>query len=103
MAAGTWEIQISRVLVKFGVIKKPLQENAAEELESALQDYHDLAQQHSEMLKKFCYDAKPIRKNGVWVCPDCNRRIQYNHSHCHYCGRKVGWDRWEGQNGKGRY
>lgn len=99
MAAGAWETKINDVLLRFEIIKKPLQENAAEELESALQDYHDLAQQYSDMLKKFCYDAKPIRKNGVWVCPDCNRRIQYNHSHCHYCGRKVGWDRWEGQNG----
>ena len=33
MAAGQWELRISEVLVKFGVTKEKLQENAAEELE----------------------------------------------------------------------
>ena len=93
MAAGKRENDIDEVLIRFGVTKKPLQENAAEELESTLQDYHDLAQQYSDMLTKFGYADKPIRKNGVWVCPDCKKRIQSNHSHCHWCGKKIGWDR----------
>ena len=91
MAAGKWEIQISKVLVKFGVTKVALQENAAEELESTLQDYHDLAQQYGDMLTKFCYEAKPIKRNGVWCCPECGKRTSYNHSHCHWCGKKLGW------------
>lgn len=93
MAAGTWETKINDVLLKFGVTKKPFQENAAEELESSLQDYHDLAQQYSDMVTHYSYPAKPIRKSGVWVCPDCGRRVQYNHSYCHYCGKRVGWDK----------
>lgn len=93
MAAGKWETEIDEVLIRFGVTKEPLQENAAEELESTLQDYHDLAQQYSDMLTKFGYADKPIRKSGAWVCPACGKRIQYNHSHCHWCGKKIGWER----------
>lgn len=92
-AAGNWEVKIDAVLLKFGITKKPLQEDADEELASTLQDYHDLAQQYSDMLTKFGYADKPIRKNGVWVCPDCGKRIQSNHSHCHWCGKRVGWDK----------
>lgn len=29
MAAGKWEMQINNVLLKFGVIKEPFQEDAA--------------------------------------------------------------------------
>lgn len=87
------EEQIDEVLVRFKVTKTPLQENAAEELASTLQDYHDLAQQYSNMLTKFSYADKPVQRSGVWCCPDCGKRIQYNHSHCHWCGKKVGWDR----------
>ena len=67
MAAGQWELRISEVLVKFGVTKEKLQENAAEELESTLQDYH----------------------------------VQYNHTHCHWCGKKMGWDGNQRKGGKG--
>ena len=91
MAAETREQKIDNVLLKFEVIKDPLQDNAAEELESTLQDYHDLAQQHSDLMMKVCYEAKPIKKNGIWVCPDCGRKTAYNHSYCHWCGKKLGW------------
>jgi len=74
MAAGKWEMQINNVLLKFGVIKEPFQEDAAEELESTLQDYHDLAAQYSDMLTTFCYEDRPVRRNGVWLCPKCAAR-----------------------------
>lgn len=91
MAAGKWELRINEVLVKFGVIKENLQENAAEELESTLQDYHDLAAQYSDMMTTFCYEEKPIMRNNVWLCPKCGKRVQHNHTHCHWCGKKMGW------------
>ena len=50
---GAWEKSLDEVLLKFGVTKEKLQENAAEELESTLQDYHDLAKQYSDMLSKY--------------------------------------------------
>ena len=92
MAAGKWETGIDKVLLKFGVTKTLFQENAAEELESVLQDYHDRAKQHGNMIQKYIHSEKPVRQNGVWLCPACNHRIQYNHSHCHFCGKKIGWD-----------
>lgn len=91
MAAGTRDKKIDDVLLRFEVTKEPLQDNAAEELENALQDYHDLAQQYSDLMAKFCYETKPVKRCGIWVCPDCGRKIAYNHSHCHSCGKKLGW------------
>lgn len=91
MAAGKWETKINEVLIRFGVTKEPFQENAEEELESTLQDYHDLAQQYSDLVTRFCYEEKPVHRNGVWMCPACGRRTQHNHSHCHWCGKKLGW------------
>ena len=87
----SWEVGVDKVLLKFGVTKEPLQDNAAENLESVLQDYLDLAQQYSDLVTKFCYETKPVKRNGVYVCPDCGSRIAYNHSHCHRCGKKLGW------------
>lgn len=88
---GAWEKSLDEVLIKFGVTKEKLQENAAEELESALQDYHDLAKQYSDMLSRFGYEDKPVKKNGVWLCPSCHRRVTMHHIHCHWCGKKMGW------------
>lgn len=89
--AETWETNLNQVLMQFGITKSPFQENAAEELESILQDYHDLAHQHSKMLADFCYEEKPVSRNGIWLCPKCGKRTQYNHTHCHWCGKKMGW------------
>lgn len=85
--------KIAAVLKKFKVCsgKTDSLEGVAEELASTLQDYHDLAQQYGDMLTKYCYEDKPEKRNGVWCCPACNKRISYNHSHCHWCGKKIGW------------
>lgn len=90
---GAWEKSLDKVLLKFGVTKETLQENAAEELESTLQDYHDLAKQYSDMISRFSYEDKPLKKNGVWLCPSCHRRVAVHHTHCHWCGKKMGWRR----------
>ena len=88
---GAWEKSLDDVLLKFKVTTQTLQENAAEELESTLQDYHDLAKQYSDMLSRFSYEDKPVKKNGVWLCPSCHRRVTMHHIHCHWCGKKMGW------------
>lgn len=86
-----WEDAINDLLLEFKVIKEPFQENAAEELESVLVDYNAMAQQYGEALVKFCQEAKPVYKSQMWFCPDCGKRIHHNHSHCHWCGKKIGW------------
>lgn len=88
---GAWEKSLDEVLLKFGVTKEKLQENAAEELESTLQDYHDLAKQYSDMLSKYCYEEKHVLKDGIWHCPKCHRRVRMHHTYCHWCGKKMGW------------
>lgn len=35
--------------------------------------------------------GSPPTKTGVWHCPACNSRVQINHSHCHRCGKRLGW------------
>lgn len=105
---GAWEESINKVLMRYGVTQETLQSNAAEELESTLQDYHDLAQQYGDMLTVFCYEEKPAFCNGKWLCPKCRKRIRHNHTHCHWCGKKIGWgepknkDRRHKNNGKNK-
>ena len=89
---GAWEKSLDKVLLKFGVTKETLQENAAEELESTLQDYHDLAKQYSDMLSRFGYEDKPVKKNGVWLCPSCHNRAIPNEGDAGaFPGRTTAW------------
>ena len=27
----------------------------------------------------------------LYICPHCGKRTKYNHSHCNWCGKKLGW------------
>ena len=58
-----------------------------------LQDYRTLAKQYQNLHRKFEIPGKPIHKDGVWHCPACNSRVSPNHTHCHRCGKKMGWKR----------
>ena len=55
-----------------------------------LQDYNSLAKQYQTIHRKYEAPGKPTHKDGVWHCPACNR-VQINHTHCHRCGKKIGW------------
>ena len=50
-----------------------------------------LAKQYQTLHRKYEAPGKPTHKDGVWHCPACNSRVQINHSHCHRCGKKIGW------------
>ena len=56
-----------------------------------LQDYNSLAKQYQTLHRKYEAPGKPTHKDGVWHCPACNSRVQINHSHCHRCGKRIGW------------
>lgn len=58
-----------------------------------LQDYRSLAKQYQALHKKYETPARPIHKDSVWHCPACNSRVNMNHTHCHRCGKKLGWGR----------
>ena len=56
-----------------------------------LHDYRLQAKQYAALQKKHLTAGKPFLKDGVWHCPDCNRRVPPNHSFCHRCGKKLRW------------
>lgn len=63
----------------------------AEDAMDILHDYRLQAKQYKALQKKHLTAGKPFLKDGVWHCPDCNRRVAPNHSFCHRCGKKLGW------------
>jgi len=63
----------------------------AEDAMDILHDYRLQAKQHKALHSKHEVAGKPFLKDGVWHCPDCNRRVAPNHSFCHRCGKKLGW------------
>ncbi len=56
-----------------------------------LYDYRLQAKQNAALRRKHVAAEKPTLKDGVWHCPDCNRRVAPNHSFCHRCGKKLDW------------
>lgn len=66
----------------------------AKDLQEAMDiisDYEKMTSDSSRMIKHYETSDKPIRRSGVWCCPNCGKRTQYNHTHCHWCGKKIGW------------
>ncbi len=62
-----------------------------EEALDILHDYRLQAKQCAAIHRKHAVSGKPLWKDSVWHCPDCNRRVVPNHSFCHHCGKKLGW------------
>lgn len=56
-----------------------------------IHDYQLQAKQIARVNRKHLVAGKPFHKDGVWHCPDCNRRVAPNHSFCHCCGKKLSW------------
>ena len=56
-----------------------------------LHDYRSQAKQYRALHSKHEVAGKPVWRDGVWHCPNCNRRTTPNHSYCHCCGKKLGW------------
>ena len=63
----------------------------AEDALDILHDYRLQAKQDEALRQKHIIAGKPSLKDGVWHCPDCNRRVAPNHSFCHRCGKKLRW------------
>ena len=71
----------------------------AEKVEEALTqamdiiyDYQSMADEHKRMVEKYETEA-PVIKRGMdfYCCPACGKRTSRNHTHCHWCGKKLGW------------
>lgn len=73
----------------------------AESIEEALTqamdivyDYQSMADEHKRMVEKYETEA-PVIKRGMdfYCCPAYGKRTSRNHTHCHWCGKKLGWSR----------
>lgn len=54
-------------------------------------DYERMAECSNRMIQHYETKAQPVRKNGLLCCPVCGKKVPFNHSHCHWCGKKIGW------------
>lgn len=71
-----------------------IEEQDIENLREAMDiisDYEKAVTTLSRMQQHYESQDRPIQKSGVWCCPACGKRIQYNHNHCHWCGKRAGW------------
>lgn len=69
-------------------------ETALQEAMDIIYDYESIVASHNRMVEHYeTADMTIKRQAGVYVCPNCGKRVQVGHSHCHWCGKKVQWDR----------
>lgn len=62
----------------------------AEALKDLLFDYKLADKQSKELHRKFEVAARALRRDGAFLCPECSHRVGVNHTHCHWCGKKLG-------------
>lgn len=89
VGGGRWDICQAAVNILFAIKEEGVQ--TAEDALDILHDYRLQAKQITSLRSKHMVAGKPFLKDGVWHCPDCNRRVAPNHSFCHRCGKKLGW------------
>lgn len=67
---------------------------ALQEAMDIISDYEKVVTSLNRMIEQ--YERPEItRKIAAWVyvCPNCGKRVQVGHSYCHWCGKRVSWDR----------
>ncbi len=56
-----------------------------------ISDYEKTVADYNRMIQRYETPERAIRKSeDLYTCPHCGRRVNFNHSHCHYCGKKLG-------------
>ena len=63
----------------------------AEILADVLEDYRKVSEEVARLYEKYEQPRQPMTAVGVYLCPACRKRIYENHSHCHWCGQRLGW------------
>ena len=73
------------------IIKKLCEENcfSVAEAISYIAQSKKLLQDWGNLHAKYEVPSQPVKKDGVWHCPDCNHRVNPHHSHCHWCGTRL--------------
>ena len=68
--------------------------DAVVEAISIISDYEKATAQTAELLQKYEQPAMAVRRAaGLYTCPLCGKRTQVGHTHYHWCGKKLSWDR----------
>ena len=59
-----------------------------------ISNYERATKQTADILQRYEF-AEPViqRDTDIYVCPRCGKRAGENHSHCHWCGKKLKWDK----------
>lgn len=59
-----------------------------------ISDYEKATAQTSEMIERYEKAEMAVRRQaGLYTCPMCGKRAIPGHTHCHWCGKKMMWDR----------
>lgn len=60
-------------------------ETALQEAMDIIHDYESIVASHNRMVEHYeTADMTIKRQAGVYVCPNCGKRVQVGHSHCHW-------------------
>lgn len=89
VGGGRWDICQAAVNILSALAEDGAQ--TAEEALDTIRNYRLQSKQYAALQKKHMVADKPLAKDGVWHCPDCNGRCKPNHSFCHRCGKKLIW------------
>ena len=86
-----WQDDVDACNAMTEIVQKFREENcySVSEALSYIAQAKMLLQDWSKLHTKFEVPDKPIKKDGVWHCPECNHRVDPHHSHCHWCGNKL--------------
>lgn len=68
--------------------------DAVAEAIDIISDYDKATAQTAELIQKYEQPAMAVRRAaGLYTCPLFGKRTQVGHTHCHWCGKKLSWDR----------
>ena len=68
--------------------------DAVAEAIDIISDYEKATAQTAELIQKYEQPAMAVRRAaGLYTCPLCGKRTQVGHTHCHWRGKKLSWDR----------
>ena len=68
--------------------------DALDEAMDIIADYEKATAQNAAMMQKYEMPEMAVRRSaGLYTCPLCGKRTQVGHTHCHWCGKKLSWDR----------
>ena len=63
-----------------------------EEAKAFVRGSKEVARRYQALYQRHGTAGTAALKDGVWHCPNCNRRTRPGRSFCHWCGKKLKWE-----------